>query len=170
MNQRQPEQVEVIHRINRIKKKVAPDGNMGAPGFINPDHIKNAQGIIDDGEDTYKKEIASALKQLSTEWAKAKTSPDTSKEVTKEIYRLANYIKDMASTYEYELMDYFGHSLRKFSDQIDVQNKAHQTIVQAHIDVMGVAYSQNIKGQGGEMAKELKLIVGKAIAKYSSED
>ncbi|GJL84927.1 MAG: hypothetical protein DHS20C02_07020 [Micavibrio sp.] len=168
MNQRPPEQVEIIHRINRIKKKVAPGGNIEAPGFINPEHIKNAQSVVEKSEDTYKEAIASTLEKLREEWEAVKTSK--SGKNTDEIHRLSNHIMDMASTYKYELMDYFGHSLRDISAKIDVKNKAHQTIVQAHIDVMLVAYAQNIKGQGGATAKELKLILAKAIDKHELEN
>jgi len=77
---------------------------------------------------------------------------------------------DLASVYDYSLMAHLGKSLRDFSEKIDPCNPAHQTIVQAHINVMWSAYNENIKEQDGKKAEELQLVLAQAIQKYSAPD
>lgn len=165
--------VEIIHRKNRLKEKVSVGGVSSGKGFIDPQHIKNAQKVIEDGGDAYQKEIEKTLHRLLATWAELQkmTSQDSGyKEKLDEIHRYTNHIKDIASTFSYNLMDYFAQSLRDFSDFIDVGLAAHVKIVQAHIDVMMVAFQKNIKDDGGVQAQELKKIVAQAITKYSQSE
>lgn len=165
-------QVEIFHRINRIKKKVAKGIAFNTPGTINPEHIKNAQAIVDNGEENYKNEIHTALESLDACWKSfSDISEDSAiEENLVQINKYSNHIMDLASVYGYELMAHFGKSLRDFSSKINPLDPVHQTIVQAHINVMWVAYNENIKEQDGKKAEELKLVLKQAIQKYSAPD
>jgi hypothetical protein len=91
---------------------------------------------------------------------------ESRKQAMEKIYHTANHLKDLASTFSYELMQHFALSLRDFTESIDVNKKEHHIIVQAHRDVMWVVYHENIKDHGGPKAEELKQIVAKAIEKF----
>lgn len=162
--------VKIMHRINRLKRKAGSDSSDERAGFIDPKAVKRAQESIDVQAVRYSGEVKTALKSLDDTWKKLKEEKDatTSAALSKQLYNYANNIKDMAETFGYSLMDHFGKSLRDFSRNLNVENKAHHVIVQAHIDVMWIAFKENIKDQGGEKAAELKLIVAKAIEKYMS--
>ncbi|MBI4030832.1 MAG: hypothetical protein HY370_04090, partial [Proteobacteria bacterium] len=159
--------VKIMHRINRLKKKAGVDTDDARLGFIDPKAVKRAQESIDVQAVRYSGEVETALKNLDDTWRKLKEEKDatTAAALSKQLYNYANNIKDMAETFGYSLMDHFGKSLRDFSKNLNVANKAHHVIVQAHIDVMWVAFNENIKDQGGVKAEELKLIVAKAIEK-----
>ncbi len=163
--------VQVIHRKNRLKEKVSVAGPNSGPGFLDPEHIKNAQKVIDEGADSYKEEIERTLKNLNTAWKALQSDEDIHSKSyqTKlnDIHRFTNHIKDLAATFKYELMDYFACSLRDFSEYIDTRSQEHIRIVDAHINVMMVVFHENIKDEGGEKAEELKAIVAKAIQKFS---
>lgn len=158
--------VEVFHRVNKLKLKAGAHLHDG-PGYIDPHAIERAQTVVQKRENLYRNEVEENLKRLSQAWEKLK-SADASKieEGKEELFHYANHIKDLAATYRYELMKDFGQSLRSFCEKIDTDKKEHLAIVQAHIDVMMVAYKQNIKDNGGEQAIELKAMVDKAIEKY----
>ena len=162
------DRVEIFHRVNRLKLKTGAGLNDG-PGFIDPHAVNRAQGIIQTKESLYPKIVEESLKKLESSWKNFKESAndDVRKTSMEQIYHTANHIKDLASTFNYELMQHFALSLRDFSERIDVSKKEHHIIVQAHNDVMWVVYHENIKDQGGPKAEELKLIVAKAIEKYS---
>ncbi|HEY8191281.1 MAG TPA: hypothetical protein VIG74_02560, partial [Alphaproteobacteria bacterium] len=102
-------------------------------------------------------------------WNELKTEKDSRKAQTflSWLYNYANNVNDMAETYGYGLMAHFGKSLRDFCEYIDVVNPAHHVIAQAHIDVMKIVYNENIRDHGNPKAEELKMIVAKAIEKYS---
>ncbi len=161
-------EVKVYHRINRLKLKAGADLD-DVPGHLDPSVIKRAQGVVQRHEDLYMDEVERVLIALETSWdAAIKGSEEEAvKESLDGLYHDANHVKDIASTFGYELMQHFGESLREFAEKIDIANKAHHTIVQAHIDVMWVVFHEKIKDHGGPTAEELKKIVVLAIEKYS---
>ncbi|MFN3827198.1 MAG: hypothetical protein ACK4NR_06180 [Micavibrio sp.] len=160
--------VEVFHRINRLKLKTGANVHDG-PGFIDLHAVKRAQGIIEKKQSIYPKVVKESLQNLTEAWESFKKTEDQEerRQYAERIYHTANHIKDLAATFDYGLMQHFALSLRDFAERIDVNRPQHLVIVQAHCDVMNVVYSENIKDQGGEKAAELKMIVAKAVEKYS---
>ena len=63
-------------------------------------------------------------------------------------------------------MRYFSKSLRDFSERIDIANKNHITIGQAHLDVMMITVHEKIKEEDAPKAEELKAVLDQAIKKY----
>lgn len=168
----QENEVQIIHRKNRLKEKVVEAGAASdGPGFLDPEHIARAQAVIDEGAESYQEEIERTLKNLNTAWKALQSDQDVNTKIyqTKlsDIHRYTNHIKDLAATFGFELMDYFACSLRDFSEHIDTRVPAHVRIVNAHIDVMMVVYHENMKDDGGPKAAELKEIVAQAIEKFS---
>lgn len=165
--------VEIIHRRNKLKEKVVAatiDASGTGGGFIDPEAIKRAQAVIDDGQDTFILELKKSLETLTETWGELKKSGQNDKDAINEIHRLSNHIKDMAGTFSNPLMDDFGGSLRDFSDQIDVSKPEHITIVQAHIDVMWIAFTRDIRDIDAQEAVQLKAVLQQAIEKYSSAE
>lgn len=161
-----PPQVQVFHRVNKLKKKAGGEG--AGPGYIDKDAIKRANAVIVKKQDAYTQEVEVVINSIESTWNEALESHMRGESVSLEdLYHYANHIKDLASTFKYDLMQHFGASLSDFIEDVDLSNKAHHIIVKAHIDVMWVAYKENIRDHGGEKAEELKLFVAKAIEKYS---
>lgn len=162
-------QVEVFHRVNRLKVKAGAASPDAGPGRLDPKMVKRAQTVVESRQALYMSEVEKVLLSLGTAWEEAKkagTKDDAAPSLEK-LYHCANHVKDIAGMYEYELMQHFGHSLREFAKNIDITNKAHHIIVHAHTDVMWVVLRENIKDHGGPKAEELKKIVALAIEKYS---
>lgn len=169
MNNPDSSGVEIIHRKNRLKEKVIEAGQASpSSGFIDPASIKRAQQVIDNGQGIFMEELKKSLDALIILWSNHKKSGKNDPEKNEEIHRLSNHIKDMAATFGNELMNGFGQSLRDFSDCIDITQKVHITIVQAHIDVMMIAFTRDIRDIKTPEAIELKAVVEQAIQKYAS--
>lgn len=161
-------QVEIIHRRNHLKEKVVEDSaGLSKNGFIDPDAIRRAQAVIDNSQDKFTTELQSSLEDLTTIWVSLKKDGVNDPDMIEEIHRLSNHIKDMAATFGNGLMDDFGKSLRDFADHLDITNKAHVTIVQAHIDVMWVAFKRDIRDINDQEAVELKKVLAQAIEKHA---
>lgn len=156
--------VEVFKRINKLKLKAGAGEDTGA-GFIDPKAIKSAQSCIDESNESYSKEVGSLLKEIDKVWSMVLS--DGGDEYVTVLYHKSNHIKDLAETFDYDLMRYFGHSLREFIEKLDTDKKAHQTIVRAHIDAMWVVYHEKISENDDPKAIELKAMVSKAIEKHS---
>lgn len=156
--------VEIFKRINKLKLKAGAGEDTGA-GFIDPKAIKNAQNSIDDKNELYSKEVGTLLKEIDKVWGMVLS--DDSDDYITALYHKSNHIKDLAETFDYELMRHFGHSLREFIEKLDTGKRAHQTIVRAHIDAMWVVYHEKISEKDDQKAVELKSMVLKAIEKHS---
>lgn len=169
MSEQRPKKVKIFHRINKLKRKAGAESNDDRPGFIDPGALKKAQEYIRAQEEHYPEEVSRILSKLSNTWNELKVEKDDKRAQTQLswLYNYANNVKDMSETYKYDLMEHFGKSLRDFCEYIDVRNKAHHVIVEAHINVMRIAYSENIKDKHTPKAEELKRIVAQAIEKYS---
>ena len=162
-------EIEIFKRVNRLKLKAGGGLNDG-PGKIDSGAIEKANTVVQTMASLYPREIKNVLAALDKQWVKIKDLPEDHPERTKtaeKISNIANQIKDLAGTFGYTLMEYFGESLRDYILETDLSKKQHFTIVQAHIDVMGVAFRENLKDDdGGALGEELKKMVNAAIAKY----
>lgn len=160
--------VKIFHRLNKLKLKAGVPLDDERHGFIDPKAIKKAQAAIDAKEDSYTEEVEAIIVRIDSTWEDIRAEKDDkkAKQLQSELYNYANNILDVADTFSYKLMKHFGKSLRDFCEKIDIKNKAHHVIVQAHIDVMWVAFQNNIKDEGGPQAAELKKIVAQAIEKH----
>ena len=159
--------IEIFHRINRLKIKAGGTDDSIA-GFIDPDAIRRAQGAIEKKRSEYDKQLEEVMIKIDAAWDDIKNDKkDTRlKSHINKLHNYANNIKDLAETYSYKLMEHFGKSLRDFCEKLDRKKPEHLTIVQAHIDVMWVAYNHEIKDDGGPEAAELRLILAKAIEQH----
>lgn len=168
MSKNSNRKVEVFKRLNKLKLKAGIPLNEDIDGYINPADIKSAQARIDDKEQHYKKELEEILVFIDESWGDLKAADETNrKKHISKLHNYANNIKDLAETYNYDLMSHLGLSLRNFCEKIDPANKNHRVIVQAHIDVMWTAFDQNLKGEGGAIAQELKKVLEIAIRQNS---
>ena len=161
--------IEVYNRVNRLKLKAGlSHTDPNAKLRIDPSTVNKADSIIEKKAEAYPTEVKRVLTALHQNWVKAQSGDRKSvPEIMEKIYHNANQIKDLASTFNYPLMQHFGVSLRDFVEKIDMNKGAHRTIVEAHIDVMWVALNENVHDEGDERAQKLKSLVQKAINKYS---
>lgn len=160
------DEVEIIHRINHLKRKVVADtkrASMLGEGRIDPDAIERAQAVIDDSQDEYLDEVESIFGDLTKAWGELKSGEH---QAVNQVQVYSNRITDLASTYGFDLMRYFSKSLRDFSERIDIANKNHITIGQAHLDVMMITVHEKIKEEDAPKAEELKAVLDQAIKKY----
>ena len=161
-------EVELFKRVNRLKRKAGGDEGSG-PGQFDQSKINNANTVINKMASLYPKEIKNVIAALHKEWYELKRTEDQSKrdKLIERISNTSNQIKDLAGTFGYTLMEYFGDSLTGYILETALNRKEHFIIVQTHIDVMDVAFREGLKDDdGGAVGEELKTTVRKAIEKY----
>ena len=169
-----PPEVEIFHRINRLKSKAAGGQKISvAPGYIDATAIAEAQNVLEFGKECYQEQLEIIIANLGASWSALKKeasdgSPGGNSAVHLErIYNYANNIKDLAETYNFLLMLHFGRSLRDFCAGMNAARKEHRIIVQAHVDAISVAFHENIGAEEDPKAIELKAMVARAIEKHS---
>lgn len=158
--------VEIYNRINRLKIKAGGSAT-GGPGKLDPGSIDRANSVIQKMSEMYPNEIKKSLDELDVLWGETtKLAFDHRLENARKVSNIANQIKDLAGTFGFDLMEYFAESLRDYILDVDLSKKEQIIIVQAHVDVMLVAYKQNLKHQEHPLADELKKTVAAAIERY----
>lgn len=167
MSKDNAQQVEIYHRINKLRLKAGLPVR-GAVAVIDTSSINKAQGHIDEKEGEYTNEVKTVLEKLSESWQSFKDGDaEDAPEWIEKIYNYSNNIKDLTAMYQHDLMTHFSLSLREFCEKINIERQEHHVIVQAHIDVMWVTYEQQLRSDSSEKAEELKKVVAIAIEKYS---
>lgn len=162
------DKVEILHRINKLKKKTGVTAASGATGYIPEALIKSAQEIIDEKESDYPPSVKAILEEIEGVWRGVPDLPEESQKAAIEaIYNYANNIKDLTSMYQHDLMHHFSLSLREFCEKIDVGKKPHHIIVRAHLDVMWVTYDEKLRSDETAQAEELKKALQIAIEKHA---
>lgn len=161
--------VEMFKRVNKLKLKAGGDTHAG-PGKLDAGAVDKANTVVRNMASLYPREIKNMLDALQREWTdiQALGEDDERDQIIEKFSNTANQIKDLASTFGYTLMQYFGESLRDYILKTDLAKKQQYVIVQAHIDVMWVAYRENlVNDDGGPIANELKKMVQTAIEKFN---
>ena len=160
--------VEILHRINHLKRKAGGDPHNDKEGRISENAIKEADRQIERFCGNCPKVVRESLDTLITCWQELKAVENTEKKksLAQDIFTKAHQIKDVGSMCGYLLISDFGESLRDYILETKLDQNAHEKIIQAHIDVMMIAYRDNIKDDGGPVAAELRSLLQKAIEKY----
>ena len=161
--------VEIIHRINKLKKKAGISLTSGKKGIVDHSAVQRAQQVIDDKETEYPPTVKELIDQISALWNSVKEMNDEAerKQALETIYHFSNNIKDITDTYGHNLMHHFSLSLRDFCEVVDLEKDEHHIIVEAHLNVMLITYEERLKSDETAQAEELKNIVKIAIEKYS---
>lgn len=159
--------IEIFERINRLKMKAGGNPLDDVDGRIDPDAIDRANTVILKASKMYPMQIRKSLERLNTLWDKTKElPPELRKSNAEKLANTTNHIKDLAAQFNYDLMDYFGTSLRDYLLAVDLLKEEHIVIVQAHIDVMDIAYSENLKADETPLAAELQKVLAEAIEEH----
>lgn len=159
--------IQIYHRLNKLKLKAGFGLDEEAMGLIDKNAIIRAQSRIEQKEMEYPVTVKQLLDDLSESWDALKETDESKRhEIIESIYHYSNNIKDLTATYSHDLMHHFSLSLRDFCEEIDVKKPEHHVIVQAHLDVMWVTFTEKLRGEVGDKADELKKIVSQAIEKY----
>ncbi len=159
--------IELFERINLLKKRIG--GEEIDEGVIKEEAIHDAdkliEGLCRDCPDL----IQDALGEIMQKWSALRDakSDDDKRAHAEEMFTFAHEIKDLAGLCGYTLIADIAESLRDYIIETKLGIEEQSIIVQAHIDAIKAAQSQNIRGDGGEVAQALKAAVKTAIQKFS---
>ena len=143
MSNTEDKKVEVFHRLNKLKAKTGIPIGIKIPGHIEPDAVKKAQSAIDEKEEQCLDQFKALLENHEKTWEQLKAAgPDERETLLAQAHNYANNIKDLAETYNYDVLIRFGTQLRDFYEKIDIDNSEHHIVVETHIDAMNAEYKK----------------------------
>lgn len=111
--------------------------------------------------------VASLIDNLSEQHRRCVDSPDQRKSYFEKIHSIAHDMRGQGGTFGYQLISDFADALYFLTTPQAGMSDNHVEIIKAHVDAMRVVIKNRIKGDGGEVGKELQKGLEAAIKKYS---
>lgn len=148
-----------IHEVEHEVKKRAE---------IDPKGMREAEKIVEEMKKQCPAAVQAYLIELSQIWNDMKELPnnDERQALSDRAFTLAHQIKDMAAMGGATLTAYFAESLRDYIGETELNLKAQQVIIQAHIDAMNTIEKHGVQDAQSPLAEELKTMVKIAVEKY----
>ena len=146
------DKVEVVRPRSTLKFKVKPSGGPSLDQIM-----ADAEKALDDLKDNYEvwvredlDNMAGHLKGLTDD-----LDDDARVKTVNAIHGIAHNIKGQAATFDYALLTEVAHSLCAMLSKDELAASRMTPLIALHVEAMRLIISQEIKGKGGEVGKEL---------------
>jgi len=163
---KKPVTVRLYRFQNRLKERCA--GLSSGDASISPEAIAAAENMLDKMAEDYPDWVSNLLLTLQEKHGRCVDTPEDRKELFEEINSIAHDMKGQGGTFGYPLMTHFADSLYSITDGRGDYNDNQIELVKSHLDAMRAVIKSRLKGDGGEIGKELTDTLDKALEKYSS--
>ena len=153
---------------NKLKEKAG--GGARQNGFVDDEALKRAESTFAKASAQYPKLVESSISTLADACTETLSKPASQRDAEfKRINTLAHDLKGQGGTFGYPLITTFADSLFKFTGAGARQTDNYVEIVKAHIDAIRAVVTGKIEGDGGDIGRELRLVLEAAIKKYAPQ-
>ncbi len=158
-----------IFKLQRHLKAKLTTGydNTDGPMF-DPDLIAAAEAKILEMEGDYTDWVQDSINEMDEAHRAMVEDPETSQQQMASIHRIALELRGQGGIFGYPLMTQFGKSLYETTAENVEPTPKLLDLIEAHIDLINVVVKQKIKGDGGELGRELLNNLSKAKKKFSA--
>jgi CheY-like chemotaxis protein len=153
---------------NRLKDKVAGIGSSGT-GELPIALLDEAEEQLDRTSLDFADWALTYLADLSDLCTESLLHPGNRPKHFEEINLLAHELRGQGGTFGYPLITTFAKSLYDCTGKGCNQSDPAVEVVKAHIDSMRAVLKERIKGDGGEVGKQIFMGLRKAIAKHREQ-
>jgi DNA-binding response OmpR family regulator len=148
-----------------LKLKLGTDVRLN--DFVTPEILNQTQRVIDAITDDSLRWVQEDLKKIKL-LNDLMSQPDAPPTIAPDISSVALLISSRAGTFGYGRATEIAYGLYLFARNVlDYKNKAHQLVVQKHIEVLHVIIGNQMKGNAGavgaQIASELKKLIAKCL-------
>lgn len=153
---------------NKLKEKAG--GRTRQDGLVDEQALKRAESTFKKAAQQYPKLVESSITTLANAYAQALEKPAGQRDSEfRRINALAHDLKGQGGTFGYPLITTFADSLFKFTVAGARQTDNYLEIVKAHIDTIRAVVAGKMEGDGGNVGRELRLVLDAAIKKYAPQ-
>ena len=160
-------QVRYYRLRNALKEKASSGQPGNGPGTIALEALQAAEAEFEKMAEDYPDWVQSYLRKLYELHGRCVDTPELRHEFFRTLRELAHDLKGQGGTFGYTLISIFGESLYDATRPRDDYTDNYVEIVKAHVDAMRAVIKGRIKGDGGQIGKELSITLHKAIERYS---
>lgn len=159
-----PTRVRFYRFRNVLKEKLAGGG--GGPA-VTSEALEKANAALEKMAEDYPDWVAVQVAELRALHGRMVDTPETRRKTLDGIRSLAQEIKGQGATFGYALVTTFAASLQDCSGPAAPLTDNHAEVVKAHVDSIAAVIKDRVKGNGGQIGKDLTEQLKAAIAKYS---
>ncbi len=162
--------VRQFHLRNKLKEKAGVGRAVSGESTIAKEALVRALQEMKKSQEDYPDWVRQTLNDLADDLKTAGEKNDVARQKHfKHIGQLAHELKSQGGTFGYPLISVFGKSLNEFTEkEVGYVTDDHLEIVKAHIDLMRAVIKDRISGDGGNVGRELMMVLERAIKKYST--
>jgi hypothetical protein len=158
-------------RLFRLRNKLKEKAGVGrsAPGetTIAAEALEKALTEMKKSQEDYPDWVRATLTELVVDLNIAREGGEEERRKSfRHVGALAHELKGQGGTFGYPLTSVFGKSLNEFTERETTVTDNHLEIVKAHIDVMRAVIKDRVSGDGGDVGRELIMVLERAIKKY----
>jgi hypothetical protein len=158
-----PTRVRFYRFRNALKEKLAGGGGEGGP--ISTDVLEKANAALEKLAEDYPDWVAAQVAELRALHGRMVDTPESRRKTLDAIRSLAQEIKGQGATFGYPLVSTFAVSLQDCSGPAAPLSDNHTEVVKAHVDSIAAVIKDRVKGNGGQIGKELTAQLKAAIEK-----
>lgn len=139
---------------NRLREKIAGIGR--GPLIVDPQLLQQAEQQLDRMEEDYSDWVRGSIQQLYEAHRSGRTLDPRKRIVPiQAINSIAHDLRGQGSTFGYPLITVFGRSLYECTLNISEASDQLFEFIRTHIDGINAVIRDKIKGEGGQLGKEL---------------
>lgn len=150
---------------NVLKEKLA--GGAGGPA-ISEEALEKANAAMEKMSEDYPDWVAAQVAELRALHGRMVDTPEARRKTLDAIRSLSQEIKGQGATFGYPLVSTFAVSLQECSGPGAPLTDGHVDVVKAHVDSIAAVIKDRVKGNGGQVGKELTEQLKAAIEKHSA--
>lgn len=149
---------------NRLKEKT--HGLVKGSGGISPEALAAAEQALAQMSEDYPDWVSGLISKLAEQHGRCVDTPEKRRDFFEEINRIAHDMKGQGGTFGYPLITDFSESLESFTSiRNDIDDRMVE-LVKVHIDSMRAVIKGRVKGDGGDLGKQLAASLQQAITRY----
>lgn len=147
-----PARVRFYRFRNMLKEKLSGGGGGQA---VSSEALEKANAALEKMSEDYPDWVTIQVTELRALHARMVDTPDARRKTLDAIRALAQEIKGQGATFGYPLVTTFAASLQDCSGPGAPLTDNHAEVVKAHVDSIGAVIKDRVKGNGGQIGKEL---------------
>lgn len=143
----------IIPPDTRLKDKLGRENKLDQ--FIDPIRVTMAQNIVSTNREVFMAQVTEDMKGLEEAYRYIMEHEDALIPAIQTIYAAAFRIKGLAGTFDYTLASAVAKHLYSYLEHRKTLTAFDRKLIEAHITTLNIIFKKNIKGDGGEVGKQL---------------
>ena len=154
---------QFIRPPHSLGKAITGDG----PARMDPALIEKAESVVKALEDDFPVWADEYLDRMRDALDLAAADPSTTETEIQGLFTLVMDLKGQAGSFGYQMLTELGDLLKSYTEDLtELDNRSNQ-IIAAHIDAMQAALRQRIKGDGGDVGRQIVADLQKLVEDLS---